>query len=369
MNKEVKLRDALFLTHPKPVDKAMKELFEKIASDTLEIPYTWETELSNAGQIGKSKKLVWEELICSGKLGFMALLRNIRNLLQEGVSGECLCLVCQTLSNRDQVLKSKQMPYRFLSAYRSIVCGDSDVNQSSRGYSAPVIIGGLKSPVEDVQRVLDSLETAIGYSVENLPMFNGEKVLVATDVSGSMITNISPKSMITLFDIGAMFAMIATKACDGGEAGMFGNDFKILDTKNVGILESVQDIYQREGEVGYSTNGWKVLDYAHKTDRKFDRIMIFTDCQMYDIEGQENAGYSRSRRGSFTFNERWQTYRSLNPDAKLYLFDLSGYGQSPVRVGNNGVFHISGFSDRVFDILHRIELGEGALEEIDAIMI
>ena len=71
MNKEVKLRDALFLTHPKPVDKAMKLLFEKIASDTLETPYTWEVELSNAGQTGRSKKSVWEELICSGFEGWL----------------------------------------------------------------------------------------------------------------------------------------------------------------------------------------------------------------------------------------------------------------------------------------------------------
>ena len=121
MNKSVKLRDALFLSHPKPADKAMKLLFDKIASETLEVPYTWEVELSNAGQTGKSKKLVWEELILSGKVGFMALLRNLRNLLQEGVSGECLHIVCKTLSDRGQVLKSKQMPYRFLSAYRSLM--------------------------------------------------------------------------------------------------------------------------------------------------------------------------------------------------------------------------------------------------------
>jgi len=368
MSKEVKLRDALFLTHPKPVDKAMKDLFDKIATETLEVPYTWETELSNAGQIGKSKKLVWEELICSGKVGYMALLRNLRNLLQEGVSGECLRLVCKTLSDRTQVLKSKQLPYRFLSAYRSLMC-ESGGNSYGRSYAAPGIIKGLMSPVEDVQMVLDTLETAIRYSVENLPMFNGEKVLVATDVSGSMITPVSAKSAITMFDIGAMFAMIAAKACEGGEAGMFGNDFKTLDTDNVGILKSVQDIYEREGEVGYGTNGWKVLDYAHNAGRKFDRIMIFTDTQMYGVSDNRRNYSGVGNRDMMTFNERWQTYRSLSPNAKLYLFDLSGYGQSPVRVGNNGVSHISGFSDKVFDILHRIEKGEGALDEINAIVL
>jgi len=96
--------------------------------------------------------------------------------------------------------------------------------------------------------------------------------------------------------------------------------------------------------------------------------MIFTDCQMYNTGDQSRYGRATGR-DMATFNERWQTYKSLSPDAKLYLFDLSGYGQSPVRVGSNNVYHISGFSDRVFDILHRIELGEGALDEINAITI
>jgi hypothetical protein len=357
MNKEVKLRDALFLTHPKPANEAMKVLFGKIATETLDTPYTWETELSNAGQTGKSKKSVWEELILSGKVGYMALLRNLRNMLQEGISEECIRLVCKTLSDKDQVLKSKQMPYRFLSAYRSLMA-EENTSHFSRGCTAPGLVKGLMSPVEHANMVIDALETAIKYSVENLPMFNGEKVLVVTDVSGSMITPISPNSKVTMFDIGAMFAMIAAKACDLGVAGMFGDRFSTLNVNLMGILESVQDIYNREGEVGYSTNGWKVLEYAHKQNLCFDRIMIFTDCEMYGT----------SRRGD-DFNERWQTYRSINPNAKLYLFNLAGYGTSPVRVGDNGVYHIAGYSDKVFDIIHRIELGESALDEINAISL
>lgn len=364
MNKVVKLRDALFLTHPKPADKAMKVLFDKIASETLETPYTWEVELSNAGQTGRSKKSVWEELIVSGKLGYMALLRNLRNILQEGVSSEHLQIACNTIADKNQVLKSKQMPYRFLSAYRSLM-SDPARNTYSGRYAAPVMSKDISASAKNVHMVLDALEVAIRYSVENMPNFNGEKVLVATDVSGSMITALNAKTAITMFDIGAMFAMIAAKACEGGEAGMFGNEFQTLNIKDKGILESVQHIYNLEGKVGYGTEGWKVLDYAHKSAKYFDRIMIFTDCQMYTVE---DDSYGRNRK-THTFNERWQTYRSINPNAKLYLFDLAGYGQSPVRVGNNGIYHISGWSDKVFDIIKRIELGEGALDEINAITL
>src|SRR6185312_11467225 len=42
----VKLKDALFLVHPKAKDEAQQVLFNKIIRDELAIPYTWETELS-----------------------------------------------------------------------------------------------------------------------------------------------------------------------------------------------------------------------------------------------------------------------------------------------------------------------------------
>ena len=47
---EVTLKDALFLTHPKANDEISQSLFNKIVNDSLEVPYTWETELSAIGQ-------------------------------------------------------------------------------------------------------------------------------------------------------------------------------------------------------------------------------------------------------------------------------------------------------------------------------
>ena len=73
----VRLRDALFLVHPKAKDAEQQAIFDKIASQTLDTPYTWETELSALGQqqfeSEEAKKAAvtakWEELIASGKLG------------------------------------------------------------------------------------------------------------------------------------------------------------------------------------------------------------------------------------------------------------------------------------------------------------
>ena len=124
----VKLRDALFLVHPKAKDAAQQALFDKIVAGTLETPYTWETELSALGQQAfetpeakaEAVRAKWEELLDSGKLGYMALLRNLRNILQAGVSPEHMERLCARLSDPDQVVRSKQLPFRFLSAYREI---------------------------------------------------------------------------------------------------------------------------------------------------------------------------------------------------------------------------------------------------------
>jgi len=106
-NTAIKLRDALFLVHPKAKDENQQAIFNKITNDTLAIPYTWETELSALGQNtfenDAAKKAAfkakWEELIDSGKLGYMALLRNLRNILEADVSFEHVEKVGNYLSN------------------------------------------------------------------------------------------------------------------------------------------------------------------------------------------------------------------------------------------------------------------------------
>ncbi|XP_019665763.2 telomerase protein component 1 isoform X1 [Ailuropoda melanoleuca] len=79
-------------------------------------PETWERELSLRG----NKASVWEELIDSGKLPFMAMLRNLCNLLRAGISARHHELVLQRLQHENSVIHSRQFPFRFLNAHDSI---------------------------------------------------------------------------------------------------------------------------------------------------------------------------------------------------------------------------------------------------------
>ena len=52
-------------------------------------------------------------------MGYMALLRNLRNFDQAGVSDAVAAQVAARLADPAQVARSRQLPMRFLSAYRA----------------------------------------------------------------------------------------------------------------------------------------------------------------------------------------------------------------------------------------------------------
>jgi 60 kDa SS-A/Ro ribonucleoprotein len=344
-NTEVKLKDALFLVHPKAKDPAQQLIFNKIASDSLAIPYTWETELSALGKIrfeNESARALaltrkWEEMIESKKIGYMALLRNLRNILEANVSGSHIEMICSYLSNEKAVLSSKQLPFRFLSAYREIK------NMKSKYASA----------------ILDALEGAVMCSAKNIKGFGFDtSIVIACDVSGSMQHAISPKSSIFLYDIGLMLAMLLQSQCKNVVSGMFGDTWKIINMPKRNVLANVQEYYRREGEVGYSTNGHLVIESLIKKKEMVDKVMLFTDTQMWN-----------SNNTSHTFATSWTNYKKIAPDAKLYLFDLSGYGKVPLTIKKNDVYLLAGWSDKIFDILSAMENTRSALENINQITL
>jgi hypothetical protein len=72
----IRLRDALFLVHAKPKDDAQAALWKRLVANELVTPDTWEAALSG----GADKKEAFERLLRDGKLGYLALLRNLRNM-------------------------------------------------------------------------------------------------------------------------------------------------------------------------------------------------------------------------------------------------------------------------------------------------
>lgn len=342
-NLEVKLRDALFIVHPKAKDAGQQAIFDKITNDTLSVPYTWETELSALGQEKfddqEDKKDAfrekWTELINSHKMGYMALLRNLRNFLVSGVDSVPIERVCNYLSSPEQVQKSKQLPFRFLAAYRETE-----------------YINNINTAM-----VLTALENAMRASSANIAGFDGNtRVLVACDVSGSMDRPISPRSKVRLVDVGIVLAMLFRNRCKSIITGIFGTTWKAINLPRGSMLPAIKTVSDRCYEVGFSTNGYKVVEWLIEEKVILDKVMIFTDCQMWD-------SYDEGK----TFSKLWSRYKQLAPEAQLYLFDLAGYGQMPLRIEQNDVYLIGGWSDRIFEVLEDLQKGKSVIEKINCV--
>jgi len=341
----VRLRDALFLVHPTARNPEQQAWFDQLVQGTLPTPYTWETELSALGQTKFASaaertaafRRAWETLIGSGKLGYMALLRNLRNILEADVSAQAVARVCAALADEAAVARAKQLPFRFLAAYREVLLVKS-------GYGAVV---------------LEALETAIGHSAANLRGFGlTTRVVVACDVSGSMQQPVSARSKVLLYDVGLVLGMLLQSRCGHVTTGMFGDTWKRLSLPRGRVLQNVQEFYRREGEVGYSTNGHLVVRDLLERREVVDKVMIFTDCQLWNSTGDGGS-----------LAQAWLDYRrTVAPQARLYLFDLAGHGATPLDVREgHGVALMACWSDKVFDVLQALENGGSALTEIDKV--
>lgn len=315
---DVSFQDVILLTHP----KQPSELIKKIMENALATPETWETQISTRG----NKPEVWQELIDHNKLPYMAMLRNLRNMLKSNISQDYLKKVITILTDPERVKHSKQLPFRFFSAYKLI-------SEEGNHRMTPDI--------------LDALDTACELSYSNIPKMDGTTV-IACDVSGSMMQPVSKNSTMQLFDIGLLLASATNRYTDNSIVGIFGDTWKVTPIKkNTGVIQSVLDMRSREGEVGYSTNGWAVIQYLIDNNIVVDRILLFTDAQMWD-----------STRGGKNIRTHYENYkRKINKDVKLYLFNLNGYGTVSFLEQDKSVVNINGWSDKILSFININEKG------------
>ena len=313
--KAVKMRDLLCLCRPTPKDETQSDLWKRLLNNELEIPYTWETELSAKGNNAET----WEELIDSGKVGYMAYLRNLRNILTANPSN--VDKVLETIQNPERIRKSKQLPFRYLSAYKELEN-----------------IGG--------SRVFDVLENAVEASIENMPKLSGTTV-IAVDVSGSMTSVISEKSKVRCCEIALLLGSIANKICDNSIFYTFDTSLykQPLSSRN-GILYTTLNTRVNGGGT-YMELPFKAMI---KENIKADRVIVLSDNECnsdwYSKPVQSLADEYRKSTG----NDIW-----------VHAIDLMGYGTQQFHGKKTNI--IAGWSEKVFDFIKLAEQGEGNLTQ------
>ncbi len=308
--KTVKMRDLLCICRPSPKTPEQSEMWKRCIEGKLAVPVTWETELSQNG----NNKETWEKLIDSGKVGYMAYLRNLRNILQAEPSN--LQTVLDTIENPERVKKSKQLPFRYLSAYKAV----SDMAGS---------------------KVFDALENALEVSVENMPKLSGTTV-IAVDVSGSMSWQISSKSNIRYYEIAVLLGLAANKICDNSIFYTFDTEINKFDfSSRTPILETVQRISCGGGTDMY-------LPFKEMIDKniKADRIIILSDNECNRINW-----YSKKTVQQMADEYRKQTNQNL----WVHAIDLAGYGTQQFHGDRTNI--IAGWSEKVLDFINLAESG------------
>ena len=318
--KDVKMRDLLCLCHPAPVSDAQSEMWKRLLENKLATPVTWETQLSANG----NNKQTWEKLIDSGKVGYMALLRNLRNIVNANPSN--IEKVWQTIENPDAVRRSKQLPFRFLSAYKSL---DGMRRVGSRAF--------------------DALENAVDASIGNIPHIPGTTV-IAVDVSGSMGANISAKSDIRCVEIGMMLGLFANRICENSLFYTFDTRIKKYSySRRAGIL----DTCLHDAAHGGGTDMGLPFEAMVKDHVDADRVIIISDNEC-------NSGicWFRNKPVQGLADEY---RRASGKNIWVHAIDLQGYGTQQFAGAKTNL--IAGWSEKVFNFILLAEQGEGTLEK------
>lgn len=334
--KEVTLKDVIKLTHPTPKDQAQSVVFKQVMDGTLKKAETWERKISDAGQGNKTKTEVeqakkdnWEQLIMDKKLGYMATLRNINNFLSSGISKEAHAQACAYLSNEKAVLNSKQLPFRFYSAYKVL-------EQNSRG-NDPFII----------KEYLKALATAMKVSVANMTKIPGRTMVVA-DNSGSMTCKTSANSTVSCQEIASLMCAIVAEMCDDAITASFASTFEVVNLNSDNILENANKIIRTN--VGYATNMHLVFEYLIRNNISVDNIIVLSDMQITRYINMD------------------QYRKQVNKDAVLYEWNLKGYGNNIANASNANQIQLSGWSDNMIKYVSEYQqLKNGIIDMVNAV--
>ena len=315
-----------------PVIAARKELAKlskfnaeakKLAKDSF---VNWEVLLS---QFPNDKKAVWTFLVEEKLLGYMAMLRNLRNILEAKLGTDVIQKVSSRISSKDEVVKSKQLPFRFLSALRALQemgsCDTADLNELSA-----------------------AIELASNEACANIPVLPGITAIFA-DNSGSMNSPVSEKSQVSCKDTANVLCGIVAKVCERPYVFAFGSNVgEVRYTKNDTVLGISQKVHDTDIG-GYNTNGYKCIQWLIDHKVMPDRVIFLSDMQMWNSGGY---GYDGA-----PLCDVWAKYLKQGGKAKdtwLHSVHLNGYGDSVVDSGGH-VNQVAGFSEKVFTMLLQTE--------------
>ncbi|MFJ9522946.1 TROVE domain-containing protein [Kitasatospora sp. NPDC101801] len=259
---------------------------------------TWE---ALAGWLqGPLDAAVWAAVIPS--MGPMALVRNLRNFDRAGLGDEAAAEVARRISDPAEVARSRQFPFRYLSAYRN----------------APS------------NRWKPALELALRHSLANVPELPG-RTLVLVDRSGSMFDQPSGRTQLNRADSAAIFGTALKVRAADADLVQFGSGSRVVS------VQEGEPVLRAVGRFG-CLGGTDTAGAVRRHYRDHDRVVVITD---------EQAQSGRP------------VFGPVPEEVPVYTWNLAGYQLGHATGGPNR-YTFGGLSDAAFRLIPLLEAGTEA---------
>jgi hypothetical protein len=250
-------------------------------------------------------------------MGYAALLKNLRNFDEAGISQATFEAVSERLARPAAVASSRQLPMRFLSAHRAAT-----------------------------DRWAPALEAALELSLGNIPALSG-RTLVLVDTSSSMNDTFSRDGTLMRWDAAVVFGLALARRCERADVVSFSSgrqwlsDAPAAKTKvfDLAAGESLLAGVARWQRAGFFLGGGTDTDPALRrhVEADHDRVVILTDEQA--AHGGEDVG--------------------AGLPMPIFTFNLAGYERGHAPSNTDGRrWTLGGLSDQAFSVIPILESAE-----------
>jgi hypothetical protein len=310
----VKVPDLIKLAHPTPKTTMQSTMWQNAIAGTMSNIETAQTvNASVVGDEERSKKYI--SMIKEGKLGYMALLKNLKHIIINGIEEKDLAIVQTALTLEKAIKGSRILPFRIAQAYEAMK-----------------ETGGVDKFL--IKRVLNSLEEAFKISVGNFQIVpKSAKVALMLDDSASMGYSIKDP-----FGYGKVMTAAVHELVGKDNSIVYLWSDKARQIEIGHPMEWVASTSARGGGTVLSL----AVEELIKDNTVVDYLFVFTDMQ------ENSRGWSSNE----TFAEALDRYRNeMNKDVKVIFWNLAGYqGGMPVQRGDSNL-EIVGMSDVILKLL------------------
>jgi len=321
----VSMVDAVNMFHPAPNDR-----LKALVKGTIKPPGTWEVGLSAAGRDSKKKESAWSDLLSEGKLGYMALLKNLRNILEQ--APKMVTEACRQLTDEKAIKKSMVLPFRYMVAFDAV----KQVQHAHAG------------------KVMRSLSEAMDIAVCNVPKLSGETLVVVDDSGSMQHAEVRPsgpgqvKAGTSVMEMAALFAAAFMKRNPDAHYMQFSSDARYVNLNTMDSTLSIQKEIMRN-TVPRQTNFHSIFDTANSA---YDRVIILSDMN----------GWS-DHRGGFADSTAMRSYNRYcdNYECKPRIFSMDLRGNSTTQFPEQHIACLAGFSEKVFDVMAMLDEDPKAL--------